>query len=213
MTGTFEHIFSKRYPKTPEQQSWGKFQGQPPLGDIVDQALSEISEGEQFRRLPEWNQGILLSMACFMIDKANDIYHADWRGNYWGLYIVGSRARGDATPDSDLDLLSVGTFYRDLEFRDRYDDEDDVFDRCDVVRPDELPDEYNVGEVDRKYLIRAVPRVEGALPIDLSIVDLTFTDDTLDDFKDTLDVDSNGEPLPRLPLVELIIPNQLELKP
>ncbi len=213
MAGTFKHTFRTRYPNSPEQQSWSKFEGQPPLGDVIDQALDEVSAGEQFRQLPDWNQGILLSMACFMIDKANDIYHKDWRGNYWGLYIVGSRARGDAAPDSDLDLLSVGTFYYDLGFKDRYDDEDDVFGRCDIVRPDELPGEYNVGEIDRKYLVQAVPRVEGALPIDLSVVDLTFTDDTLDDFKDTLDVDGSGKPLLRVPLVELVVPSQFELRP
>ena len=206
MAGTFEYTIRSRYPENVEQQSWAKFEGLPLLGEIVEKAVSKISQGEKFKQLPEWNQGVLLAMASFMIDKANDIYHADWRGNFWGLYMVGSRARGDARPASDLDLLSVGTFYRDLGFRDRYDHEDKIFAGCDVSRPDELPGEYNVGEVDRKYLIRAVPIVEDALPIDLSVVDLTFTDDSLDDFKESLDVDQNGNPLPRVPLVEITVP-------
>ena len=206
MAGTFEHTIRSRYPENVEQQSLAKFKGLPLLGEIVEKAVSKISQGEKFKQLPEWNQGVLLAMASFMIDKANDIYHADWRGNFWGLYMVGSRARGDARPASDLDLLSVGTFYRDLGFRDRYDHEDKIFAGCDVSRPDELPGEYNVGEVDRKYLIRAVPIVEDALPIDLSVVDLTFTDDSLDDFKESLDVDQNGNPLPRVPLVEITVP-------
>jgi hypothetical protein len=42
----------------------------------------------------------------------------------------------------------------------------------------------------------------------LSVVDLTFDKRTLEDFKTTMDVDKSGEPLPRIPLVEVIADKQ-----
>ena len=50
-------------------------------------------------------------MTAFAINEADRTIDR-WRKNFWGLYIVGSKASGQERANSDLDLLSVGTFYR-----------------------------------------------------------------------------------------------------
>jgi predicted nucleotidyltransferase len=207
MASGFVHKFASAYPKNADQQQWGEFADRPLISELIAEAVTAISDVEQFRQLPVRTQEVLVRMAGFMISRANGYEMHDWRKNEWGLYVVGSRARDDARPDSDLDLLSVGTFYRDLDFSDRFDyEEAGVFAGFNLERPDELPDAYNVGEVDRKYLVRATPKAEGLLSIDLSVVDLTFTEDSLEGFKSELDVDEYGLPLARVPLLELTTP-------
>jgi predicted nucleotidyltransferase len=164
-----------------------------------------IASVEAFQTLPERNQKLVLDMASFAIKRANDTDDR-WKQNFWGLYVVGSRARGEARPDSDLDLLSVGTFYRAQGFIDFL--REDIFEGFELEIPVELPDEYNIGDVDRKYLVRATPTVEEVLPVDLSVVDLTFWRGTLDTFKETMDIAEDGSELARLPLFELSVPEE-----
>ena len=185
----------------------------PFVGDVINESIGAVSAIEQLRELPERNRNIVLDMAERMVREANrltDSFEASGQENFWGLYVIGSRARGDARPDSDLDLLSVGTFYRNLSFLNLLESPDyltrgTLLAGFDVELPDELPDEYNVGDVDRKYLVRATPHETGTLPVDLSVVDLTFGGEaTLEVFKTKRDVE-DGRQLPRVPLIELSV--------
>jgi len=183
---------------------------EPKLEQTLNEAAVQLSRIDVVRELPVRNQQAIFDMANFMICSANEIILSgdDWRENYWGLYIVGSRATGQTHSASDLDMLSVGTFYSNLRFPELWGRSSwpKVFEGFEVEMPDELPDQYNLGEVDRKYLLRAAPQSEGVLPIDLNVVDMTFDDSVgLDDFLVDRDVDNAGEQLPRIPLVELII--------
>lgn len=177
------------------------------IDEAIGQAHEVIAGIEAFQAIPARNQKLVLDMAGFAIDRANTIDRVDrWRENYWGLYVVGSRSSDKVHSDNDLDLLSVGTFYHDQGFtsyRQR-----DIFEGFKLVVPDELPDEYNVGDTDRKYLVHATPTEEGVLPVDLSVVDLTFTPVSLDDFKETMDVAEGRGSLARLPLLELTVAEQ-----
>lgn len=142
-------------------------------------------------------------MTAFAINEADRTIDR-WRKNFWGLYIVGSRASGQERANSDLDLLSVGTFYRQQGFKGT-DGELDTFEGFELEMPEELPTEYNLGYVDRKYLIRATHNTEGPVPVDLNVVDLTFSEETLDNFKNKMDVANDGSQLPRIPLFELFV--------
>lgn len=230
MAEPFTYEVLHQLPTEAYMQEWDRYQDQdgeprPLLSWVVDQAVDAITDFEEFWTLPKRNRELIIDMAAYMLASANHIkgtYENTWSTNYWGLYIVGSRARGEARPDSDLDLLSAGTFYRNQGFRGGYlgvrelvSGRKNIFDGFEIEAPDELPDEYNVGAVDRKYLLRArvpedpsgikmrYPKPEPVLPVDLSVVDLTFTNSSFDDFKLRLDVDCNGEELPRIPLVEV----------
>ena len=208
MAESLQYYFTHQLPKTSFEQEWSRYQGLPLLNEVIASATEAVSAIEQFEQLPERNQKLLLDMAGFIVTSANHMVNSgnsSAQENYWGLYVVGSRARGEARPDSDLDLLSVGTFYSAQGFLWGSTDIEPVFKDFEVDEPDELPSEYNTGDVDRKYLLRATPHNEGVLPVDLSVVDLTFTRYTLGEFKDTLDVDEAGAALPRVPLVEVTV--------
>lgn len=214
-THHFEYAYPLREREAPERVATtpsGQHSDREPedysvLDEVIDAAKEVVSANEQFAVLPKRNQQLLLDMASLMVYHANRIRQSDgWKKNYWGLYIVGSRARGDAVPDSDLDLLSVGTFYRDQGFAGASGPVEAIFKGFDIEEPDELPSEYNVGFVERKYMVQATPHDQGVLPVDMSVVDLTFMRATLHDFKRTMDVDPlRGTPLPRVPLVELSV--------
>lgn len=207
MAEPFVYSFEDSLPIYEVDQSWERHKGKPLLAEVIGGSHAAISALEQFQALPERNQQLVLDMASFMLTRANR-FEDRWKENFWGLYIVGSRAGDEARQDSDLDLLSVGTFYRDQGFFERYSlpsDDKGIFEGFDLDKPEELPSEYNVGEVDKKYLVRATPKVEGVLPVDLNVVDLTFYRATLDSFKETMDVAEDDSPLTRLPLVELSV--------
>lgn len=205
MADPFIYNFETELPTADFQQGWERYQGQPLLDEIAGQAMEAISALEVFTSLPARNQKLVLDMAAFALESANSI--ADkWRENFWGLYVVGSRARGEAGADSDLDLLSAGTFYRSQGFSTWFGK--GVFEGFDLENPAELPSEYNTGAVDRKYLVRATPLAEGVLPVDLNVVDLTFWRATLDSFKETMDVSEDGSQLPRVPVFELTVPQE-----
>lgn len=204
MAEHFTHTFDDTLPTTVHEQRSGYFEGKPPLNEVVVEAHGAIATIEVFQALPERNQRLVLDMAGFAMKQANGMRDR-WRKNFWGLYVVGSRARGEAQPGSDLDLLSAGTFYRAQGFSDWHDN--GVFEGFELETPEELPSEYNVGDVDRKYLVRATPTTEGVLPVDLNVVDLTFCEETtLDSFRRTMDVAEDGSQLPRVPLFELAVP-------
>ena len=207
MAEPFVYRFEDSLPVYQEDQSWDRHIGKPLLAEVIGEAQDSIVGLEQFQILPERNQRLVLDMAGFMLTKAN-YFNNRWKENFWGLYIIGSRAGDETRPDSDLDLLSVGTFYRDQGFFDRFrlvDDPKGIFEGFDLVIPEELPSNYNYGEIDRKYLVRAAPEVEGVLPVDLNVVDLTFVRTTLDEFKERMDVSEDGSQLTRLPLIELTV--------
>jgi predicted nucleotidyltransferase len=213
MAGPFEYYFTERLPQFEaqmEDDDIAAIQQGDLIGDIVDDSIKTIAAIDQLRELPVRNQDLVLDMARMMVLEANQLVdsgEANWKANFWGLYVIGSRARDEARPDSDLDLLSVGTFYHNLGFVNAdpyFRTANTPFEGFDIEVPDELPDEYNVGDVDRKYLVRATPQEEGVLPVDLSVVDLTFVRATLGDFKVSMDMDE-GKPLPRVPLVELTV--------
>lgn len=208
MAGHFEYRFSGDLPESKIEQGWDRNAGKPLMGDVLKQAHVEVGAVEAFQALPERNQQLLLDMTDFAMRAANSMSgtwgDGKWRENFWGLYVVGSRARNEADDESDLDLLSVGTFYRSQGFLD-WRDRSDVFDGFELEAPDELPSEYNVGDVDRKFLVRATPKAEGVLPVDLNVVDLTFWKASLDSFKETVDVADDGSQLPRVPVFEITV--------
>lgn len=203
MATPFVFNFATELPTADFQQEWDRYQDQPLLDEVAGQATEAISALEVFTSLPARNQKLVLDMAVFALEHANSI-RDKWRGNFWGLYVVGSRARGEVGADSDLDLLSAGTFYRSQGFSDWFGE--GVFEGFELESPAELPNEYNTGAVDRKYLVRATPVAEGVLPVDLNVVDLTFWKVTLDGFKETMDVNKDGSQLPRVPVFELTVP-------
>ena len=195
----------------------------PLVSELTRNAEDVISSIAEVAALPARNKKLILDMAAYMIFNANHIIHSwdNHDGNQWGLYIVGSRARGEATPDSDLDLLTAGSFYRNMNFLtpNRMDwDPNGIFDGFDIEVPDELPTEYNVGDVDRKYLVRATPepinphmkmkypKPEVVLPVDLNVVDLTWDSPSLADFLEIFDTDGELVKLPRIPIIELDVP-------
>lgn len=206
MAEYFVYEFEEGLPRTPLEQEWEKYDGKPLLGDVVAEAHGVIAGIEPFQTLPERNQKLILDMAEFAMVRANSISD-EWRENFWGLYVIGSRARADAQASSDLDLLSVGTFYYDQGFSS-WTEGPGIFEGFSLETPSELPNEYNVGDVDRKYLVRATPDEKGVLPVDLSVVDLTFWDSTLDGFKESLDIAEDGSQLPRVPMFELTVPEE-----
>jgi predicted nucleotidyltransferase len=212
MAEPFVYRFTKELPRDEITTGWERFEGLPLLATVIDEAAGRIRRFEQFLELPPRNQELLLDMAAFMIGSANHRAREPKgrKDNFWGLYIIGSRARGEHRPESDLDLLSVGTFHRNQGFIENHlgeinlvSDRDTVFEGFRVNVPEELPSEYNIGEINRKYLVRATPTEEGVLPVDISVVDLTSTGETLDSFKETPDLDSKKKSLPRIPLVEV----------
>lgn len=209
MPGHFIYTFEDALPRTGYEQKWECYQGKPLLSEVVTEARQAIATAEAFQALPERNQKLVLDMASFAVEQANGKGMFDkWRENFWGLYVVGSRARGKARPDSDLDLLSAGTFYRAQGFSNRYELGASVFEGFELEIPEDLPSEYNVGLVARKYVARAKPTAEGVLPVDLNVIDLTFTEATLDSFKETMDVAQDGSQLPRIPLFEFTVPKE-----
>lgn len=213
MSNLYTHHFDRKHPEYPFEIKQERYRETPVLETIVEEVKSSVIAVEQFRELPERNQTLILDMTRTMIKAGNRMvgcYEAGGRVNYWGLYIVGSRARGEHRTDSDLDLLSVGTFYRQLGFglsprRSDRSQEEVPSEGFDINLPSELPDEYNIGAVDRKYLVRAKPEEEGILPVDLNVVDLTFIRANLDTFLTKMDVDDSGNQLPRIPLVEMTV--------
>lgn len=208
MADHFTHRFDTQLPvDAHSRETWGIPEDVPLLGDVITEAQELITRIEAFQGLPERNQKLILDMADCAISRANAYPPEMWFENYWGLYVVGSRARDEARDDSDLDLLSVGTFYRDQGFAD-WARHDDIFDGFGVDIPDDLPSEYNVGSVDRKYLMRLTPEEDGVLPVDLNVVDLTFIRASLDKFKEEMDVAEDGSELPRTPIFELVVPEE-----
>jgi hypothetical protein len=184
---------------------------------VVEASAETVSTIDQFRELPVRNQRLVLGMAADMVLNANWLAHSSrtlGREHFWGLYMIGSRARGEARPDSDLDMLSVGNmsnFDLSLNFLRPYQEPEHrtpgtPFEGFMVTMPPdhELPDEYNVGEVDRKYWVRAQTQEEDAVGVDLGVVDLTHMRAGLGEFTATMDVE-DGRPLPRVPLVELTV--------
>lgn len=211
MAEHFVYHFEGKHPIIDSQRGKEGYGDRPLIDEVISEADEVISAIEQFKDLPDRNQRLLLNMSSFIIIMANEIIgdYDGWNQNFWGLYIVGSRARGVASSDSDLDLLSVGTFYGDQGFGGYASSDlpEGIFKDFVVEAPEVLPDEYNVGDVDRKYLVRATPSTPGVLPVDLSVVDLTFAggEVTLNRFKATMDVDESGVPLSRIPLVEVTV--------
>ena len=215
-TGHFVHNFAQEYSQYDPGQERDRFDGAPLLTTLTDEAEEAIRGIEAFRTLPESNQELVLGMSERIISSANAMSGSvdAWKQNYWGLYMVGSRATGKAFDDSDLDLLSVGTFYRqqgfDASFAWGSDGGNDLFVQFDLEVPEELPGKYNVGDIDRKYLVRATPKKlrrsrRTTVPVDLNVVDLTFMKGGLEQFKAKADVDDDGAELPRLPLVEVTV--------
>lgn len=201
----FKHHFEKSHP-TGRIAEQGEL---PPLKGEITEAKRRVSELGQVSTLPIRNQAMILDMVRIMMESANGCV-GSWEAKhpqFWGLYMVGSRANSTNRPDSDVDLLSVGTFYYRQGFSSEWGIADgDVLEGFTVEVPEELPSEYNMGAVNRKYLRRATPQMAGALAVDLNVVDLTFTRGaTLDSFKADMDLDEDGAPLHRLPLVELTV--------
>jgi len=217
MAEPFQYHFSERLLESESQLNGIDPRPDTFFDDVVDQSVAVVSAIEQLRELPERNQALILAMAREMICEANErveAFEASAMEHFWGLYLIGSRASGEAHPKSDLDLLSVGSFglalnflrpYETAENRTMYTPFDD-FARAELT-DDELPDEYNVGEIDRKYWVMAFKSKEGRdelLDVDLAVVDLTNVRGDLDDFEAKMDV-KDGEPLPRIPLVKLTV--------
>lgn len=209
MAGYFQKYFAERllppgYEFEPGEE---KPEDTRSLDEVIADATGRVAVIEQVRKLPERNHKLITDMAELMVRQADMVFGNgnDWRANYWGLYIIGSRARGEAEEDSDLDLLSVGTFYRRQGFAGSWGEYDDhgVFSGFEVSVPEELPDGYNLGEVERKYLVRAEPKDNGALPVDLVVADMTHMRVGLEDFKAEHDTGPEGSTLPRIPLIEI----------
>lgn len=209
MSGYFQKQFAERllppgYEFEPGEE---KPEDTRSLDEVIVDATETVAAIEQIKELPERNQKLIADMTELIVRQVNAVFSNgnDWRANYWGLYIVGSRARGEAEDDSDLDLLSVGTFYRRQGFAGSWGEYDDhgVFAGFGVSVPEELPDEYNVGSVERKYLVHAEPTDDGVLPVDLVVADMTHMKVDLEGFKDEHDVSTEGSPLQRIPLVEV----------
>jgi len=215
--GHFTYHFSERLPRTEEQREQEGFEDLPSLEAVVADAIKTVEAIEQIQALPPQNQQLVLAMARRMLKTANDIASSEVavrRTNESGLYLIGSRARGDARPDSDVDLLSAGTFFRNQGFLGFYplaDEKPDVFDGFRIEIPDELPDQYNIGWVGRRYMVRAKPEADG-LPVDLKVADLTWMGGmTLDSFKQADVTDSfPPTPLPRIPLLEVGVAEHVE---
>lgn len=209
MAGYFQKHFAERllpagYEFEPGEE---KPEDTRSLDEVIADASETVSAIEQVKELPERNQKLIADMTELIVRQADAVFGNgnNWRANYWGLYIIGSRARGEAEDDSDLDLLSAGTFYRRQGFAGSWGDYDDhgVFAGFGVSVPEELPDEYNLGDVERKYLVRAEPKDDCVLPVDLVVADMTHTRVDLEGFKAEHDVSAEGSTLPRIPLVEV----------
>jgi len=77
--------------------------------------------------------------------------------------------------------------------------------------PEELPSEYNVGDVDAKWLMRATHTADDVLPIDINFVNLNYVrmdqepGHGLETWLTNYVVDSEGRQLNRIPLVEVEI--------
>lgn len=209
MAGYFQKYFAERL--LPQGYEFEPGEEKPEdtrsLDEVIAEATGTVTAIEQVRKLPERNQKLIADMAELMVRQADMVFSNgnNWRANYWGLYVIGSRASGEEREDSDLDLLSVGTFYRSQGFAGSWGEYDDhgVFAGFEVNVPEELPDEYNLGEVERKYLVRAEPKDEGVLPVDLVVADMTHMRVDLEGFKAEHDVSAKGSPLQRIPLIEV----------
>lgn len=110
MAGHFAYTFDAALIRHGQAQEDGHYEG-PLLDEVVAEAQKDIETIEAFQTLPERNRKLILRMTAFAINEADRTIDR-WRKNFWGLYIVGSRASGQERANSDLDLLSVGTFYR-----------------------------------------------------------------------------------------------------
>ncbi len=206
----YSYHFTQRLPRAKfGEDEWEGNEDLPTVESLLDACTESVSSRQELHGLPTRNRELLLDMSRNIINMASGMPGTDasrWTENFWGLYIVGSRARGDARPDSDLDVLSVGTFYRSQGFRSWSQGiEQPVLRGFDQKVPDELPSEYNYGAVDRKYLNRLTTSEEGVLSVDLNVVDLTFTKASFDYFKEQMDTGETGNILPRIPLVEVTV--------
>jgi hypothetical protein len=207
--GCYSRAFHNRIART-ESEKVDRFEYT--ISDYASEATRVMGDIVAVQRLPERNRRLLARMARFMLATANDTFESDctyrWKQNYWGLYMIGSRSYNAGRADSDLDLMSVGTFFTDLSFHKTdlsLDETEPVFDDFDTQLPQKLPDNYNIGEVDRAYLIRATPHHPDALPVDLKVVDLTFVHGNLNYFKQVMDTDEQGKCIHRIPLIELFV--------
>lgn len=209
MSGYFQKYFAERLLSPGYEFAPGEERPEDTrsLDEVIAEATETVASIEQVKELPERNQKLITDMAELMVRQSDAVFGNgnNWRANYWGLYIIGSRARGEAEDESDLDLLSVGTFYRRQGFAGPWGeyDEHGVFADFGVSVPEELPDEYNLGDVERKYLVHAEPRNDGVLPVDLVVVDMTHTRVDLEGFKAEHDIGAEGSSLPRIPLIEI----------
>jgi predicted nucleotidyltransferase len=167
-----------------------------------------------------------------------DMYGQSWYSgrtldSFWGLYIVGSRAREEARDDSDLDVLSVGNIGRSaLEMRDGWslgvqlkDPLRQVYGREEYFNDEPSTDDERLAEYFRPFFYRGErtdvslrriapdkPSMGTRIGIDLMVqANPLAVDFDADKFRE-LDVDEDDLPLPKIPLIELAIPSHKKRK-
>ncbi|HEY4964294.1 MAG TPA: hypothetical protein VIH90_06385 [Candidatus Saccharimonadales bacterium] len=225
----FKYMFDREHPIELDMTDGQQQAERKTLEDIGVLASETIAAIPEFQALPEVNQQMMLMMSRIAIFDANRATNPKLGlsrdNNFWALYIIGSRARHEETESSDLDLLSVGTFFRHQGFLRREkpklgelgsegSPDVNIFDGYDAIYPAKLPTRYNVGAVNRKYMVRATPKSgHQGIPVDLSVVDFSFpphNEITLTTFLEDMDVCKrvvDGPditiPLPKVPIFEL----------
>ena len=192
-------------PKDPKQGlELGNHRLHPYTNPVITKFADSMNASPDFLTMPESTQKLILQIGNNALVRAGISATLFRRPLFWGMYLIGSRARNEHQPNSDTDLLCVGNFN---VFGDLSDNASPLHGFAFTERQ-VLPPSYLVGYTSGKYFLRLLPR-EDAGSSNLNRVDLSIAHvnsnkvPDLRTFTRDLDVDDQGKELPRKLLLKI----------
>lgn len=181
----------------------GELIAHPFTNPAITKFGSSINALPEFQAMPETTQRLILQIGENALGHAGVAATLYRKPLFWGMYLIGSRARHQNRVASDTDLLCVGNFN---VFNDLTDRESPLHGF--TATEGQTPPNYLVGYVPGKYFLRVFPK-DSSNQTPLNRVDLSINHldpskvPDLAVFEHEKDVDSHGHQLQRIPLLKI----------